>query len=218
LESRGRGLRAASRAESTRRVAAHRMMKRGLAPRLCPLPRASAGFIPRAATKAADLAAHLTRWQTRSTLDAGAVWKFAARERIVANYAPPVGASFLYRRFMLRIASALAERSLARRCWSPARASARSHRKTLENMAVIEKAAHVFRFCAPLVGMDKNEIVDQARRLGTFENFDSTRPGLLHPVRARRIPKLARESKRSRAAESRLSISPPNDRRRGPQH
>src|SRR5580704_17133629 len=40
--------------------------------------------------------------------------------------------------------------------------------QTLENMAVIEKAA-AFPVMRPLVGMDKNEIIEQARRLHTFE-------------------------------------------------
>src|SRR5208282_6407205 len=40
--------------------------------------------------------------------------------------------------------------------------------QTLENMNVITEAATIPIF-RPLVGMDKNEIVDQARKLGTFE-------------------------------------------------
>jgi len=40
--------------------------------------------------------------------------------------------------------------------------------QTLENMTVIEKAASL-PILRPLVGMDKNEIVGQARALGTFE-------------------------------------------------
>jgi thiamine biosynthesis protein ThiI len=40
--------------------------------------------------------------------------------------------------------------------------------QTLENMTVIEQAANL-PMLRPLVGMDKNEIVVEARRLGTFE-------------------------------------------------
>ena len=40
--------------------------------------------------------------------------------------------------------------------------------QTLENMTVIEKAA-TMPVLRPLVGMDKNEIIIEARRLGTFE-------------------------------------------------
>jgi thiamine biosynthesis protein ThiI len=40
--------------------------------------------------------------------------------------------------------------------------------QTLENMIVIEQAA-ALPLMRPLLGMDKNEIVAEARRLGTFE-------------------------------------------------
>jgi thiamine biosynthesis protein ThiI len=40
--------------------------------------------------------------------------------------------------------------------------------QTLENMMVIQTAT-TMPVLRPLVGMDKNEIVDQARALGTFE-------------------------------------------------
>ncbi|HZA57106.1 MAG TPA: hypothetical protein VE616_22885, partial [Candidatus Udaeobacter sp.] len=40
--------------------------------------------------------------------------------------------------------------------------------QTLDNMAVIQQAATV-PILRPLVGMDKQEIIDQARRIGTFD-------------------------------------------------
>jgi len=40
--------------------------------------------------------------------------------------------------------------------------------QTLQNLAVIEKAT-ALPILRPLVGMDKQEIIDQARRIGTFE-------------------------------------------------
>ena len=40
--------------------------------------------------------------------------------------------------------------------------------QTLTNLAVIEKAA-TLPILRPLVGMDKQEIIDQARRIGTFD-------------------------------------------------
>jgi thiamine biosynthesis protein ThiI len=144
-------------------VAAHRMMKRGLALDFVHFhahPLVSSA----SRDKAADLAAHLTRWQTRSTL---MLVPFGALQReIVANTLRPLRV-VLYRRFMLRIASALAERSRAT-VLVTGESLGQVASQTLENMAVIEKAA-AFPILRPLVGMDKNEIVDQARRLGTFE-------------------------------------------------
>ena len=144
-------------------VAAHRMMKRGLA---LDFVHFHAHPIVSSASrdKAADLAAHLTRWQSRSTL---MLVPFGNLQReIVANTLRPLRV-VLYRRFMLRIASALAERSRAT-VLVTGESLGQVASQTLENMAVIEKAA-AFPILRPLVGMDKNEIVDQARRLGTFE-------------------------------------------------
>lgn len=114
--------------------------------------------------KARDLAAHLTRYEARSSL---ALVPFAEVQReIVARTLRPLRV-VLYRRFMLRIASALA---------ATARASAlitgeslgQVASQTLENMVVIEKAVSI-PLLRPLVGMDKNEIIVEARLLGTFE-------------------------------------------------
>jgi len=144
-------------------VAAHRMMKRGLALDFVHFhahPLVSSA----SRDKAAELAAHLTRWQSRSTL---MLVPFGNLQReIVANTLRPLRV-VLYRRFMLRIASALAERSRAT-VLVTGESLGQVASQTLENMAVIEKAA-TFPILRPLVGMDKNEIVDQARRLGTFE-------------------------------------------------
>jgi thiamine biosynthesis protein ThiI len=40
--------------------------------------------------------------------------------------------------------------------------------QTLENISVIQQAA-TLPILRPLVGMDKQEIIDQARRMGTFD-------------------------------------------------
>jgi len=114
--------------------------------------------------KAHDLAVHLTRYEARSTL---AQVPFADVQReIVARTLRPLRV-VLYRRFMLRIASVIAMRN-----GSAALVTGESlgqvASQTLENMTVIEKAA-ALPILRPLVGIDKNEIIVEARRLGTFE-------------------------------------------------
>src|ERR1700735_4262965 len=114
--------------------------------------------------KAAELAAHLTRWQVRSTL---MLVPFGNLQReIVANTLRPLRV-VLYRRFMLRIARALAERSQAT-VLVTGESLGQVAAQARENMTVIEKPA-AFPVMRPLVGMDKNEIIEQARRLRTFE-------------------------------------------------
>src|SRR5215469_3707873 len=144
-------------------VAAYRMMRRGL--RLDFVHFHAHPIVSAASReKACELAAHLTRWQARSAL---MLVPFGNLQReIVAMTTRPLRV-VLYRRFMLRIASALAERSQATALVT-GESLGQVASQTLENMAVIEKAA-AFPVIRPLVGMDKNEIMEQARRLQTFE-------------------------------------------------
>lgn len=144
-------------------VAAFRMMKRGL----------RVDFVhfhghPLVSTasrdKAVELATHLTRYESHSTL---ALVPFGILQReIVAATLRPLRV-VLYRRFMLRIASAIARKAHAT-VLVTGESLGQVASQTLENMMVIEKAA-AMPILRPLVGMDKNEIIDQARRLGTFE-------------------------------------------------
>jgi thiamine biosynthesis protein ThiI len=144
-------------------VAAYRMMRRGLHVDFVHFhshPLVSAA----SREKALELATHLTRYEARSTL---ALVPFAdAQREIVARTLRPLRV-VLYRRFMLRIASAIAPRG-GSTALITGESLGQVASQTLENMTVIEQAA-VLPMLRPLIGMDKNEIVIEARRLGTFE-------------------------------------------------
>jgi tRNA uracil 4-sulfurtransferase len=88
------------------------------------------------------------------------------QREIVANSTRPLRV-VLYRRFMMRIAAALAKRSGAT-ALATGESLGQVASQTLTNMIVIERAA-AMPVIRPLVAMDKNEIVAEARRLGTFE-------------------------------------------------
>jgi thiamine biosynthesis protein ThiI len=144
-------------------VAAYRMMRRGM--RVDFVHFHSYPLVSVASReKACDLAAHLTRYESQSTL---MLAPFAAAQREIVARAPRPLRVVLYRRFMMRIAGMLAEK-----CGAQVLVSGESlgqvASQTLENMMVIERAAPI-PILRPLVGMDKNEIVTEARRLGTFE-------------------------------------------------
>lgn len=144
-------------------VAAHRMMRRGL--RLDFVHFHSYPLVSAASReKATELAEHLTRYQAHSTL---MLVGFADVQREIVARAPQALRVVLYRRFMVRIAAALARRSGAR-VLVTGESLGQVASQTLENITVIEEAA-ALPMLRPLVGMDKNEIVDQARTLGTFE-------------------------------------------------
>ena len=68
---------------------------------------------------------------------------------------------------MLRIAEAIA-RSQKAKALVTGESLGQVASQTLENMAVIQQAA-ALPILRPLVGMDKQEIIDQARRIGTFD-------------------------------------------------
>ncbi|HWP57970.1 MAG TPA: tRNA uracil 4-sulfurtransferase ThiI [Candidatus Acidoferrales bacterium] len=73
----------------------------------------------------------------------------------------------LYRRMMLRIAEGIARRERAQALVT-GESLAQVASQTLENLAVIGEAT-ALPVLRPLVGMDKQEIVDQARAIETFE-------------------------------------------------
>jgi tRNA uracil 4-sulfurtransferase len=144
-------------------VAAYRMMRRGL--RLDFVHFHSHPLVSAASReKAAELAEHLTRYQAHSKL---MLVGFADIQREIVARAPRALRVVLYRRFMVRIAGALAHR-VGASVLVTGESLGQVASQTLENMEVIEAAAPL-AVLRPLVGMDKNEIVDQARRLGTFE-------------------------------------------------
>ncbi|MGE0455832.1 MAG: tRNA uracil 4-sulfurtransferase ThiI [Vicinamibacteria bacterium] len=180
-------------------VAAWRMMKRG-----CTVALVHFHAFPlqdrTTIEKARELARALTRWQFRTRL---VLVPFAAvQQRIVAEAPAPLRV-VLYRRFMLRIAEALAPR-LKAKALVTGESLGQVASQTLDNMATIDAVAGL-PVLRPLVGMDKDEITDQARRLGTFET--STLPDqdccqLFVP----RSPATASKPAQARAAEAALDV------------
>ena len=73
----------------------------------------------------------------------------------------------LYRRFMLRIAEKIAEREEASAIVT-GESLGQVSSQTLQNLKVIEEAIRI-PILRPLIGLDKEEIVDIAKRIGTYE-------------------------------------------------
>jgi thiamine biosynthesis protein ThiI len=144
-------------------VAAYRMMRRGM--RIDFVHFYSYPLVSTASReKAIDLAAHLTRYQAHSKL---MLVPFASAQRQIVARAPRPLRVVLYRRVMMRIASTLA-RNIGAQALVTGESLGQVASQTLENMLVIEQAS-ALPILRPLVGMDKNEIISEARRLGTFE-------------------------------------------------
>jgi len=144
-------------------VAAYRMMKRGC--RVDFVHFHSVPFLSRASQqKVKDILDLLTRYQYHSRLYLVA---FGNLQRDIMLAAPAPLRVILYRRFMMRIASVLAEHRRSRALVT-GESLGQVASQTLENLAVIEEAAALL-VLRPLIGMDKSEITQQARAIGTYE-------------------------------------------------
>jgi thiamine biosynthesis protein ThiI len=113
--------------------------------------------------KTRDLARILTRFQFRTRL---LLVPFAPTQQEIVARCPAPLRVVLYRRFMVRIAEALAPR-VRSKALVTGESLGQVASQTLDNMAVIDEAA-VGPILRPLVGMDKEEITAEARRIGTF--------------------------------------------------
>ena len=144
-------------------VAAYRMMQRGC--RVIFVHFHSAPYQDKTSQeKVRELVSLLTRHQFQSRLY---MISFGEIQRqIVAAVARPLRV-VLYRRMMLRIAEAIARKEKAKALVT-GESLGQVASQTLDNMAVIQQAARL-PILRPLVGMDKQEIVDQSRRIGTFD-------------------------------------------------
>ena len=144
-------------------VAAYRMMRRG-----CRVPFVHFHAWPilsRASQeKVREIVALLTRYQLSSRLYVVAFG--AAQQRVVVSAPPPLRV-VLYRRLMMRIAERLARRAGARALVT-GDAVGQVASQTLENLAVIGDVV-TLPVLRPLVGFDKDEIMREARALGTYE-------------------------------------------------
>jgi thiamine biosynthesis protein ThiI len=143
-------------------VAAHRMMKRGCAASFVHFH--SYPILSRASMeKARELVRLLTMWQQRSRLYLVA---FGDIQQHVVLAVPGPMRVIVYRRLMLRIAEKIAL-SRGAKALVTGEVVGQVASQTLDNLQVIGSVATlpVFR---PLIGMDKEEIMTEARALGTY--------------------------------------------------
>jgi len=143
-------------------VASHRMMKRGCS--LTFVHFHSYPILSRASQeKARELVTLLTKWQHHSRLY---LVPFGDIQQQVLLTVPGPLRVVIYRRFMLRIAERIAR---ARHCQALVTGDVVGQvaSQTLENLAVVGAVAGL-PLLRPLIGMDKDEIMAEAQRLGTY--------------------------------------------------
>src|SRR5437763_1493137 len=143
-------------------VAAYRLMRRGCSVLLVHFH--SYPILSRASQeKVREIAALLTRHQLRSRL---VLVPFGELQQQVVLAVPPSLRVVIYRRLMLRIAERLARRWHARALVT-GEVIGQVASQTLENMTAIAAATEL-EVLRALVGMDKDEIVAEGERIGTF--------------------------------------------------
>jgi thiamine biosynthesis protein ThiI len=106
----------------------------------------------------------LSRYQLASLLY---LVPFAEVQREIVAYAPPPLRVVLYRRFMIRMAQAVAQKEKASALVT-GDSLGQVASQTLENIRTIS-AAGTLPIFRPLIGDDKEEIMKMARELGTYD-------------------------------------------------
>ena len=113
--------------------------------------------------KAVDLVEHLTKHQYESNLFMAPLSEI--QKKIILT-CPPSYRIVLYRRFMVRITEVLARRNRAKAIIT-GESCGQVASQTLENIAVVDDCAGM-PILRPLIGANKEEIVDLAKNIGTF--------------------------------------------------
>lgn len=121
--------------------------------------------------KLVDLARALARFQPKTTLYLA---PFTEIQETIRDTAPPPYRTILYRRFMQRIGSRLAK-TRRMRALVTGESLGQVASQTLENISCIE-AASALPVLRPLIGMDKQEAVDRAHRIGTYDLSNRPEP------------------------------------------
>jgi thiamine biosynthesis protein ThiI len=113
--------------------------------------------------KAVDLVEHLNRHQYESNLFMAPLGEI--QKKIILT-CPPSYRVVLYRRFMVRITEVLARRNRAKAIIT-GESCGQVASQTLENIAVVDQSAGM-PILRPLIGHNKEEIVNMAQNIGTF--------------------------------------------------
>lgn len=114
--------------------------------------------------KVEEMADELASWEGTSKI---ALVPFGNLQKKIVTSVPSKYRVILYRRFMMRIASILAK-TISAEALVTGEALGQVASQTLSNIATVEAASDL-PILRPLVGMDKQEIVDLSKKIGTYK-------------------------------------------------
>ena len=120
---------------------------------------------PSSIRQATELAEVLARYQLRVVLH---LVPLADAQREIVTHAPANLRVVLYRRTMMRIAAALAD-EIGAKALITGDSLGQVASQTIENITTVDAALDGVEVLRPLIGMDKQEIVNEATSIGTYE-------------------------------------------------
>ncbi|MDQ3878423.1 MAG: tRNA 4-thiouridine(8) synthase ThiI [Actinomycetota bacterium] len=120
---------------------------------------------PSSVRQVSELAEVLTKYQLRTVLH---LVPIGDAQRAIVTHAPAPLRMVLYRRLMLRITAELASRQEADAIIT-GDSLGQVASQTIHNIRTIDAAQPEIQVVRPLIGLDKQEIVDLATKIGTYE-------------------------------------------------
>lgn len=145
-------------------VAAYRMLRRG-----CHVQFVHYHSFPHTTMESQEKVKRIIQVLARYQLEAKLyLVPFAEIQREIVAYTPPPLRVVLYRRFMVRIAEALARKERAAALVT-GDSLGQVASQTLENLCAVSAAVAEIPIFRPLVGDDKEDIIRCARQIGTYE-------------------------------------------------
>ena len=120
---------------------------------------------PSSVRQAEELAQVLTRYQLQTTLH---LVPLGDAQREIVTHAPSSMRMVLYRRIMMRISAELAA-EIGAQALVTGDSLGQVASQTIENIRAVDAVLEGVEVFRPLIGMDKQEIMDEARRIGTYE-------------------------------------------------
>lgn len=156
---------------------------------------------PSSVRQAAELAQALTRYQLRVVMH---LIPLGDAQREIVTHAPSSMRMVLYRRIMMRISAALAE-EIGAQALITGDSLGQVASQTIENIRTVDAALHDVEIFRPLIGMDKQEIMDEAKRIGTYD-ISARQHQDCCVLFSPRAPAIRSDPARAEAAESDLDM------------
>jgi thiamine biosynthesis protein ThiI len=120
---------------------------------------------PSSVRQAEDLAQVLAKYQLHVAMH---LIPLGDAQREIVTHAPSSMRMVLYRRIMMRIAAELAN-EVGAQALITGDSLGQVASQTIENIRTVDAPLDGVEVFRPLIGMDKQEIMDQAKRVGTYE-------------------------------------------------